>query len=62
MLPKRRFLLGSGVALLVALFLLTGCGSSQTPAGVQEGVTDEGYPYVGSLGAPVVIVEFSDFQ
>jgi len=62
MLPKRRFLVGSWVALLVALFLLTGCGSSQAPAGVEEGVTDEGYPYVGSLNAPVVIVEFSDFQ
>ncbi|MGQ9586076.1 MAG: DsbA family protein [Anaerolineae bacterium] len=47
------------IALLVLLFLLAGCARSQSPT---EGVTAEGYPYKGSLDAPVLIEEFSDFQ
>lgn len=49
--------------LLAALaLLLAGCVQEQTPAGPTEGLTPEGYPYIGSLDAPVLMEEFSDFQ
>lgn len=31
-------------------------------AGIEQGVTDEGIPYIGSADAPIIITEFSDFS
>lgn len=60
-MPKEWFA-KAGWVFLAGLFLLAGCGGNQTPAGPEEGLTPEGYPYMGSLDAPVLIEEFSDFQ
>ncbi|MDY7077142.1 MAG: thioredoxin domain-containing protein [Chloroflexota bacterium] len=53
------------IAILVALAL--GSRESQRDVvtvyhGIQGGFTEEGFPYLGSLEAPVVLVEFTDFN
>ncbi len=54
---------------LLLLLLLAGCQSSSSgPAadqniydGIEVGLTDEGYPYMGSGDAPVTLQEFTDY-
>lgn len=60
----RRNLFAKGGWLLLAglVLLLASCGGSQGPKGPEGGLTQEGYPYMGSPDAPVLIEEFSDFQ
>ncbi|NLE77753.1 MAG: thioredoxin domain-containing protein [Chloroflexi bacterium] len=49
---------------LSAVLALGACSAppSPTPPPMEQGVTADGYPYQGSLQAPIMIVEFSDYQ
>ncbi|MGC8837903.1 MAG: hypothetical protein ACP5UM_05750 [Anaerolineae bacterium] len=61
-MQKGRFAKARWLLLVGLVFLLSGCSGSRAPAGPEEGLTPEGYPYMGSPNAPVLIEEFSDFQ
>jgi protein-disulfide isomerase len=69
----RRTLIIGGIAVVavavIAVLVLIGLrpGEPQravesTYRGIQGGFTEEGFPYVGSLEAPVVVMEFTDFN
>lgn len=55
----------AAIAVLAALALRSG-GSQRDVAvvyhGIQGGFTEEGFPYLGSLEAPVVVMEVTDFN
>lgn len=55
------------VAIVVLVFLGLGPGESGRDVavvyeGIQGGFTEEGFPYLGSLDAPVVLTQFTDFN
>jgi hypothetical protein len=52
------------IAAVVAASLLSGCGAqSSQPSGQKpQRVADLGHPGLGDSGAPVVMVEYGDFQ
>lgn len=54
---KHEFLWRAVLGLTLAACLLAGCAG-----GVRQGVTPQGYPYMGRSDAPLVMVEFTDFQ
>lgn len=63
--PKRFLYLG----LLIAALMVAACGPTPTPEPTATptpvpgmGFTEEGAPYRGNPGAPVTLLEYSDFQ